>query len=133
MEITNTAGGITHGDPFVGGAHDATNIKVDVSTLTTDWVDAYGFVKPGCPLQIDGTLAGTGASQTAYCVVIGARKIPGTTTNVGIGTNTNDFILGAATSALLNRDIIEDNIGRVLSANELAAFAASNSLRLTTT
>jgi hypothetical protein len=132
LRISNTAGGTDYANPLVGGAYDVTNLKLDVSTLTTNEVDSKGFLKPGVPLQLSsgvGVLI-SGASQTVYGVTFEPIKLRDD--NSGLGTDTTDPIIAVATAGLLNLDIIEDNLGRVLSANELAALTAGG-FKLTTT
>jgi hypothetical protein len=131
MEITTTAGGTAYANPFVGRPGPTTNFKIDVSTLTTDEVDGYGYLKPGVPFQASGALV-SGASQTVHLVTVEAIKLPGRTDNSGLSSDTTDPIIGGATSGLINRDIAEDNLGRAYTANELAALALGG-FKVTTT
>jgi hypothetical protein len=76
------------------------------------------------------------AAQYAYGCVIEPTKVPGTTV-VDADTDLDsltDFPVAVARGGLLNRDMIEDNLGRALTVFELAAIAHPEcNLRLTAT
>lgn len=135
MSITNTTGGTNYTNPWVGGPRDVTHIKLDVSTLTTNEVDADGYLKPGVPLSAtgDSLLGDAYADVDFYGVTIEAIKIVAENpTNTTLGNDTSDPLIAVGTSGLINRDIAEDNLGRVYTTEELAGFAASR-VGLTTT
>ena len=46
-------------------------------------------------------------------------------TNTSLGNDTKTYPLGMGTMGTVNRDLIEDNLGRALTANELTAFATA--------
>jgi len=123
LESTKTAGAQAYGNAFMNPIEQMDHVKLDVSTLTTDEVDANGYIKPNVPLRQDGTLV-SGASQTVYGLTIEATKLPGRTNNASLGADTTDPLIAVCTSALINRDIAEDNLGRAFSANELTALTA---------
>lgn len=126
MSITTTAGGIGYGNPFIGGVNHPAQIKVDVSGLTTDEVDQFGYLKPGVPLTKTGVLVGSGAF--VYGVTIEAQKIvPDNPTNTTLAAVTADPIIAVNTVGHVNRDVIEDNLGRALTADEIAGFDAAGS------
>ncbi len=144
MPFTSTvrrAAATGYGSPFVDGPHDVEQITVDMSDLTYadasgGEVDADGYIIPGVLLKADGTLADGTASEYIYGVVIEPVKVPGLTTVAADATvqAASDFQLAVARGGLLNRDMIEDNLGRALTANELAALTAAGSgLRVTAT
>ena len=113
IEVTKTTGGIGYIeirlDPKGCETHQA---KMDVSELGgVD--DADGYLPPGLPLQADGSPVDA-SSQTAVYVV-GPEPV-----KVGAVDHFGNVIL----NGILVRDAIEDNLGRVLSANELAALTA---------
>jgi hypothetical protein len=117
--VTKTSGAIGYGNPFVGEIKDVLHVKVDVSGLTNAEVDADGYLKPGVPLCIDGVLIG--ASNTKRVgVVPEAVKIA--TGNTALGSITSDPFVAVAFTGAVNRDIIEDNLGRALNANEIAGL-----------
>lgn len=136
---TVRAAGTGYGAVFVDGPRDVEQITVDMSDLTHadesgGEVDDDGYIIPGVLLKSDGTLADGTTDEEIYGVVIEAIKVPGLTGTVDDTAvqAITDFPIAVARGGLLNRDMIEDNLGRVLTANEIAAVAASN-LNLTAT
>ncbi len=97
------------------GIHQA---KLDVSTLTSN-DDADGVLPPGLPIRTDGAPVSGGTD--ALIGVIGPEPIK-------IGTD--DIFANVITSGNLNKNAIEDNLGRSLSANELAALALIPAIRV---
>jgi hypothetical protein len=134
--ITTTTGGTAYASPFVGPVNHVLHVKVDISGLTTDEVDANGFLKPGVPLN-NASPAVLVASGFVYGVTVEAVKLPLATippTNTTLGTETADCLVAIATHGIVNRDIAEDNLGRAYAAAEIAGFAAAGSkLSLTST
>jgi hypothetical protein len=122
--IIRTAG-TSYGNPYTNKCDQRDHVQLDPSTLTTKEVDASGYLKPGVPLQQDGTLV-DGIDQVAYGVTPEALKLPLDTippTDVSLAAETVRPLIGVGVGGVLNRDIIEENLGRALSANELAALA----------
>lgn len=123
VKITNpsVSGGTDHGSPFVGPIMHTAQISALLTGYTSAEIDSQGYLKPGVPVLSTGLLV-SGAAQTIFGVTIEAIK-------VGNGNAAGDLAaLGTqqivvATIGQVNKKIIEDNLGRVLSANELAAFA----------
>lgn len=107
-------------NPFVGGALQTANLKIDISTLTASEVDGDGNLIPGVLFQADGTRAGSAANQKAYGASIAPIKVAAS--NVNLAANTNDLMIAVGTHGLINQDIVNSNLGRPYSANELAAF-----------
>jgi hypothetical protein len=129
MHVKKTVGGTTYATPFFGPVFAMAQVVVDVSTLTTDEVDADGWLKPGVPFQKDGTLI-SGGGQFVYAVNPEPQNLHLDTvppTNTSLGNDTKTYPLGMAIRADCNRDAIEDYLGRALTANELAAFEAAGS------
>lgn len=136
-----TAGGAQYGYPFVDGPRDVEQITVDLSTLTFadesgGEVDGDGYLIPGTPLNQNGDLCtGSPTDEYVYGVVtapayVGSDPIDADADLDGL----TDIQVAVARSGLINRDIVEDNLGRALSASELAAFVAAGShLSLTRT
>jgi hypothetical protein len=142
ISVTETTGADVYANVFIGPVDHPVHAKIDVSALLIDGaqgsqVDAKGYLKPGTPFKLVAgvavPLAGT-AGEYVYGVVIEATKIvPENPTNASLSAVTSDPFVALATHGLINRDILEDNLGRVLHANEVAAFAAAGShLALTT-
>ncbi len=106
----------------------AANVLIDVSTLSANEVDSKGYLKPGVPVNKTGDLVTAGF---VYGVTIEATKIAEDNTDLA---NTPDTFVAVSTSGLVNRDLVEDILGRPLSAAEIAGFdAAGCKLGLTTT
>jgi hypothetical protein len=127
MSVLKTAGGIGYGNVFIGGVNHPAQIKVDVSGLTIAEVDQFGYLKPGVPLTKTGTLVGA-APAFVYGVTIEAQKIvPDNPTDVSLAAVTVDPIITVNTVGHVNRDILEDNLGRALTADEIAGFDAAGS------
>lgn len=130
LRIETVSGGRSYGWPFVGEVNQVDHVKLDVSGMTTAEVDADGYLKPGVPLKINGTLVGSG--EIVHGVTIEAVKIA--TNNSGLASDTSDPLVAVCTHGLINRDIVEDNLGRALTADELAAFnAAGSHIKVTST
>lgn len=110
ISITSTAGGTGYADIRVGDSQNVHQALFDVSAITAN---ADGYIPPGLPLQADGSAISAG-SQTAAFVVGPEAVKEGAADHFG-----NVFLDG-----VFNRDMIEDNLGRVLNANELAALTA---------
>ena len=126
LKIKKTAGDTTYGPVFLGEILAMEQVLIDVSELTTDEVDADGWLKPGVPFKQDGTLAD--GSGCIYAVNPEPQDLMLATvppTNTSLGNDTKTFPLGMGTMGTVNRDIIEDNLGRALTANELTAFATA--------
>jgi hypothetical protein len=129
MKVTKTAGGTNYGFPFVGPMDHPLHVKLDVSGLTTDEVDSEGYLKPGVPLTSAGILVASGA---VYGVTIEAVKIADD--NTALAGDTSDPLVAIGTIGVVNRDVVEDNLGRALTSAEIAGFSAAGSkLVLTTT
>ena len=138
LQIDSFAANLPYASPFVGPVNYTVHVKLDISTMTTAEVDADGYLKPGLPLAIAAGLATLVGAAPAfvYGCVVEATKLPVVVpaTNTTLAAETNDCLVAVATHSILNRDIVEDNLGRVLSANELAGIdAAGSHTRLTTT
>jgi hypothetical protein len=110
ISVTSTAGGTGYVDIRVGTCQ-IHQMLVDVSTLgSAD--DADGYLPVGLPLNATGAPVGTG--EDAYGIVGPEPVLLGTVDHFG-----NCILAG-----VLNRDAIEDNLGRALSADELAGIAS---------
>lgn len=118
MEITNTAArGPAYIDIRVGECQVHQQL-IDVSTLGA-FDDADGSLPVGLPLLESGAPV-SAPGQTVFGLVGPEPVQLGAADHFG-----NCFISGS-----FNRDAIEDNLGRVLSADELSAIAAQDAIRL---
>lgn len=130
LGITTTTRGLIHSPVFVGQITGTDVVKVDLSTLSDEEVDADGYIKPGVPLAKDGTIVGSGVA--VWGVTIEAIKVASGGTDAILDAATDCFV--TVGFGLCNRDIMEDNLGRALSSDEIAGFAlAGSNCRLTRT
>ncbi len=121
-----TAAGAAFGYPFLGPMNHTLTVRLDVSGLTAAEIDENGYVVPGTPLKVDGTLV-SGTGQLVRGVVIEPIKVADGNAAGDISAGVDqDIAVGVI--GIVQRDIVEDNLGRVLSVDEIAAFAAAGSL-----
>lgn len=123
--IESRAGGATHGNPFVGGFSHPAHIKVDISTLTAFEVDANGYLKPGLPVAADGTLVG--AAERVFGVTVEPVKVAADNAAGTLAAVTNDPFVTVGTIGQVSQDIMEDTLGRALTADEIAGFNLAGS------
>src|SRR5688500_1878107 len=116
MRITSTAGGTGYVDIRVGANHDIHQVLLDVSGLTD--IDADGYLPVGFPILSTGLPVTAG---TAYGYIGPEAVYVGSTSGADVFAN---CIMGGA----LNRDAIEDNLGRVLTAAEIAGKPSTISM-----
>lgn len=131
MNIKKTVGGSTYAPVFIGMILGMQQVVVDVSELTTDEVDADGWLKPGVAFKKDGTLCDGTGGEFVYAVNPEPQNLHLDTippTNTSLGNDTKTYPLGMGTGGEVNRDVAEDNMGRAYNANELAAFNAAGSM-----
>jgi hypothetical protein len=123
IRVTNpaTSGGTNYADPFVGDVGHTAQIACDLDGLTTDEVDANGYLKPGVPLTQAGALVGVG--KAVFGVTQEAIKL---VANNG-AAKTGVFQIVVATIGQVNRDVIEDLLGRALTADEVTGFGLAGS------
>src|SRR5689334_13975055 len=96
LRIATAAGGNSYGNPMVGPVDHTAHVKVDISGLTTDEVDQYGFLKPGVPLTQTGVLVTSGF---VFGVSIEAANLNLATvppTNTTLGNETGDLFVAVA-------------------------------------
>lgn len=110
ISVTNTAAaGVAYGDIRVGECQ-VHQVLIDVSTLTA--VDDVNNSLPvGLPIRVDG--APIAAGTDVVFGLIGPEPVK---------LQAVDHFGNAFVSGSFNKDMIEDNLGRSLSANELAAI-----------
>lgn len=116
-----------YGHPFRGKVDHTDQIAVDITALTDDEVDEKGYIKPGVPLRQNGTLVG-GGGQVIHGVVLEAIKVADSNSAEDLAAASDAFELAIGTIGQVSRAVIEDNLERALTANELAAFGAAGCL-----
>ena len=118
---STAAAGEVHPTPFVGPCDHPVAIRVDVSSFTANEVDAYGYLKPGVLLTRAGLRPAAG--QAAHGAVAEATKIAD---NNGAALATApDIDVTVYTECAINRAILEDSLGRALTADELASVGVA--------
>jgi hypothetical protein len=121
MRVTNPAGtssGTQLGHPWVGDVEGLIAIVIPMGALTTAEVDANGYLKPGVPFTRAGALVAAGA---VYGVTIEAIKVANTNSAADL-TAAGSQEVTVGTIGMVSRAIIEDTLGRVLTAAELTGF-----------
>ncbi len=130
VKVTHDEGDV-YVDPFVGPASHSVQILIDISGLTNDEVDAQGYLKPGVPFRENGLLISAGSQYvfgvTRESVRVGydpAAKTWGNgTLHLDGGT---DAQIALFTIGQVDKGMIEDNLGRVLTANEVDGFESGS-------
>lgn len=108
LSITNTAGaGVNYVDIRVGSDHSIHQLQLDATNLAGAR-DAAGYLPAGLPVNAAGQLVLTTVPVHGY---VGPEPVKLGTVNVF-----GNIIRAGG----LNRDAIEDNLGRVLNTAELA-------------
>ena len=126
LAVSKTTGGTGYGHPLVGPAKGVLQVVVDISELTTAEVDADGFLKPGVSFKSDGTQPD--GSGFMYAMNVEPIKIIDyVPTDALLAADTDTIPVGCATGGIINQDIVADNLGRAMTANELAAAVAAGS------
>ncbi len=120
LRISTTVGGLAHAPVFVGQILATDVVKIDISDFSSNEIDANGFLKSGVPLAKDGNIIGSGVP--VYGVTIEPVKIADGNAAGDISGATDCFVT-VGTIGTVNRDIIEDNLGRALTSDEIAGFA----------
>lgn len=121
--------GDVYGDPFVGRADHSVQILIDVSGLTTDEVDAKGYLKTGTPFRENGLLI-SGASQYVFGVTRETVRVGFYLGNYGnsstILDGATDVQIALFTIGQVDKGMIEDNLGRTLTENEVDGFESGS-------
>jgi hypothetical protein len=126
MSASSTSEALVHARPFIGPASHIAMVKVDISDLTTYEVDENGYIKPGLPLDKSGNTIGDGVAVFG-CVAEATKIVDANPTNTSLGNNTGTAFVPVATICQVNRDIVEDVLGRALTAYEIAGFDLAGS------
>lgn len=111
LSFTNTAGGTGYSDIRVGSGHGIHQMKLVAASLAASR-DSDGYLPPGLPVAADGSTVG--AAEDAYGIIGPDPVLLGDADIFG-----NVILTGP-----IQQNMIEDNLGRVLSADELAGIAS---------
>lgn len=125
---STTNEGTRYGFPFLGNIDERLSERLDVSTLhDTGLVDANGYLKPGSPLRLSSQLLVPvdGADQKVRGITFEAIKVAKSNSATDLN-NADDLDVVVAVIGTVDRAIVENNLGRVLSANEVTAIENAN-------
>lgn len=133
MSVNDVAtGGEVHANPFIGPINHSATVRVTPADFTTAEVDSKGYLKPGVPLAKDGTMINAYAAgppvvpaDYVYGVTIEAVKIANSNSVADLGAAPAVDVAVAVIGAV-NRAIVEDNLGRVLTAAEVDGFTGAS-------
>jgi hypothetical protein len=124
-----TQSGATYISPFIQSHRDPEQVPVLASILTANEVTADGFLKPGVPFaKLAGASATLVGVAPAYVkgVTFELQKIAKTNSGTDLtAAGTVQVVIG--TAGIVSRPMIEEMLGRALTANELAGFIAAGS------
>lgn len=122
---TASGSGTTYGNPFLGPLDHTAQISVNLALLTNAEIDDHGYVKPGIPLTKAGILV-AGSPAFVYGVTVEAIKVANDNLSGTISAlGSQDIAVGTVGEVL--QQMCADNLGRALTANELAGFDRAGS------
>lgn len=119
-----TTGGSSVEPPWVGRIDHVVAIPIDVTALTSDEVDENGYLKAGVPFLRTGLLVTAGA---VYGCVYENTKVAASNDAADLAAAGSPHVSLVLIGAL-NRAVLEDNLGRALTAAEIAGFGLAGSL-----
>lgn len=133
ISSSKTAGKTRFSFPIIGGIDERLSVQLDVSTLDgTGLVSDDGYLKPGAVLRNNAKVLNpiTATAQVALGVTFEEVKVAKSNSTADLGAAT-DIPVVIAVSATIDRAIVENNLGRVLTADELTALGNNDRLTLT--
>lgn len=104
ISIQKKAGGLAHAPVFVTGPLATDSVKVDISALSSNEIDADGYLKSGVPFGIGGVLVAAQTLSTPGSASYD-RDDSGTPSNGTVGSITGRF--GAPTETITGTCITE--------------------------
>lgn len=120
------AANIPYHPVFQGRVDHTAQIAINVTALTSAEVDSDGYLKPGVPFEADGTLLDA-AADVVFGVVIEPIKVAAGNAAGDLSAADATFQIALGIEGVVNRNLIEANLGRVLTANEIAGFDLAGS------
>lgn len=119
-----STGDEAYSNVFVGPVDHPATVTVDPSALGDTVVDADGYIPAGFPLSAAGAAVGVGVA--VFGCLIEATKVAASNSAADLTAAANvDVVVG--TIGQVNRAILEDNLGRALTADEIAGFGLAGS------
>lgn len=117
----NTTGGDLY-RPAFNSPPETIALRITPSDFSgSDFVDDEGYLIPGLGIAADGTIAGDAVDETAEYVVPYAVQVAESNAAADL-TAAPDGDIAVATRGDVVLEYVEDNVGRVLTANEKAAI-----------
>lgn len=135
LKTSTSSGGNEYSLPHLGDSNEKISVLLDVSALyDTDLIDSKGYVKPGAVFRYDSgnkvAVPVDGADQTAYGISLAAVKVADDAQEATLNA-AQDFEIVLLVGGTFDRALIEGNLGRALTANELTAIANNDRLVIT--
>lgn len=109
-----------YANPMVGPVNHTHQLAVNVAALTTREVDSNGYLKPGVIFDKAGALVGVAPAYN-YGIVVAPVKVAKSNSGTDL-TAAGVQRVAVCRIGIVNGDIVEDNLGAVMTANELAGF-----------
>jgi hypothetical protein len=129
IKVSETSGGAIRPSVFLVQPRQVIQVKVDVSALSNTQVDADGYLKRGTVLTINGVVP-PAATAHRTGIVIEDVKLGETYAEAIAAT---DPFIALGMDGVANRDVMEDNLERALTTDEIDALNNSSFITLTLT
>lgn len=110
---------------FVGPMDHPATVRVTPSVLGAANIDAHGYIPQGFPFAKDGTTVTAG--DPVFGCTIEPVKVANSNSTADVAAASTAMDVTVGTHGQVNRDILEDNLGRALTAAEAAGFALAGS------
>lgn len=114
-----------YANPLVGSNDHVHQLAVNIAVLTAREVDAKGYLKPGVIFDKAGVAVGAAPAYN-YGITFAPQKVANSN-SAGDLVAAGVQRVAVARIGLVNGDIVEDNVGAVMTANELAGFERAGS------
>lgn len=109
-----------YANPMVGPVNHTHQLAVNIAALTSREVDSKGYLKPGVIFDKAGIAVGVAPAYN-YGITFAPQKVALSNSGTDL-TAAGVQRITVARFGLVNGDIVEDNLGAVMTANELAGF-----------
>jgi hypothetical protein len=135
LGIKSDAAASLYASPFIGPVNHTVNLRVDISTLTTDEVDADGYLKPGVPLTKGGTRVGVAAAAgtavaAAYAGNTGNGTMGAVTVSAGAKAGVYQLVI-IEPAANAGRFTVEDPDGIIIGVGTVGVAFSAGGLAFT--
>lgn len=124
-EVISNGGAMTYISPWLGPVDHPFQLLVDLSSLTSDEIDAKGWLKPGVAFTKAGILVG---ASPAFVFGVTFEPVKVADDNAaGTIAALADAWVGVGCIGMIVQDWAKYNLGRDYSANEIAGFDRAGS------